>query len=600
MIEREDKNMFQNMKIGKKLIISFIIVALITSLSGLIGIFIIKKLNTNYSDALVTNGFSQGDIGRFNTALNKGSALVRDIIFLVDEADLQSTKIELDKILVEVDDAFVALKQTCQTPQELELVSIIEENLPKYQTSRQKVIDLGYANKNDAALKAFREETTIYLNKCADAAQGLADLNVTLGNEVSSDLQKQSMIFTVTIVVIVIIALVIAILLGGFVSRSISNPIQACSDRLSLLSDGDLHTTVPEATSNDEVGIMLSAMKITTQTMQKIINDIDTTLEKLANGELNISTSVEYNGDFTAIKTSIDRIIDALNVTFSEINQSADQVASGSDQVASGAQALSQGATEQASSVEELAATINDISSQVGENAKSAVLASEKANAVGTEATESNNRMQDMLGAMAEISNSSSEIGKIIKAIEDIAFQTNILALNAAVEAARAGAAGKGFAVVADEVRNLASKSAEASKNTAVLIESSLKAVENGTKIADETAGSLSVVVEGVKEVTSIIDKISTASNEQARSIQQVTQGVDQISSVVQTNSATAEESAAASEELSGQSQMLKDLISRFKLKNVDYSSMSSSETQKYSYDTTEKTTNVKMNLDKY
>lgn len=182
--------------------------------------------------------------------------------------------------------------------------------------------------------------------------------------------------------------------------------------------------------------------------------------------------------------------------------------------------------------------------------------------------TESNKKMQDMIGTMLDISTSSSQIGKIIKTIEDIAFQTNILALNAAVEAARAGAAGKGFAVVADEVRNLASKSAEASKNTSVLIESSLKAVENGTRIADDTAKSLLSAVSGARTVTEYIDRISQASTEQSQSIVHVTLGIDQISSVVQTNSATAEESAAASEELSGQAQMLKDFVSRFRLKD--------------------------------
>lgn len=258
-----------------------------------------------------------------------------------------------------------------------------------------------------------------------------------------------------------------------------------------------------------------------------------------------------------------------LSSTLSQINQAANQVSAGSDQVSSGAQALSQGATEQASSVEELAATITDISGQVKSNAESALNAKEKSEMAGTEIAASNQKMQELIAAMEEISKSSQEIGKVIKTIEDIAFQTNILALNAAVEAARAGAAGKGFAVVADEVRNLASKSADAAKSTTALIEGAITAVSNGTQLVDVTAKSLLSVVTGTQEVASIVNDISTASAEQASSIAQVTQGIDQISSVVQTNSATAEESAAASEELSGQAQMLNNLVGQFKLKDV-------------------------------
>lgn len=293
----------------------------------------------------------------------------------------------------------------------------------------------------------------------------------------------------------------------------------------------------------------------------------------MADGDFTVDSvcEAEYTGGFHPLLVSFRGIADKLNDTMQQINQSSTQVASGSQQVASGSQALSQGATEQASSVQELASTINEISNRIKQNADNAQNANEKAGSISTEMNVSNEKMHQMIQAMEDITSCSNEIGKIIKTIEDIAFQTNILALNAAVEAARAGTAGKGFAVVADEVRNLASKSADASKDTSALIENSLKAVENGTRIADETAKSLYQAVNDVNEMAGIIGQISQASIAQADSIAQITIGVDQISSVVQTNSATAQESAAASEELSSQSQLMKNLVGRFKLKNNVY-----------------------------
>ncbi len=347
------------------------------------------------------------------------------------------------------------------------------------------------------------------------------------------------------------------------IARRMSDPIKEASDRLKELSLGNLKDEVCVSGSEDEIGDLTRALATTVQTWRDYIGDISASLAELDKGNLRLEMNMEYMGDFAPIKESFQRTIHTLNDTFRKLNNSALQVASS-------AQSLAQGTTEQASSVEELAATVNDIHDHVASNAENAKLASDQAMATATELEQGKKQMEQMTAAMNEINDSSSEISKIIKTIEDIAFQTNILALNAAVEAARAGSAGKGFAVVADEVRNLASKSAEASKNTAALIEATVRAVQEGTGIANETAQSIGRIVVASEESAKLIHQISDASQEQAASIAQVTLGIDQISSVVQTNSATSEESAAASEELSSQAQILKGLVRRFQIRETN------------------------------
>lgn len=370
--------------------------------------------------------------------------------------------------------------------------------------------------------------------------------------------------------IVSILILGISIVLIMRMTTNIVNPIKACVERIRLMAKGDLHSPAIEVAAKDETKVLADSTKELISELGGVIKDISYILDEMSHGNMDLDSNKAYMGDFVPIQKAIMSIVKSLNHTLLEINQASDQVAAGSEQVSAGAQALAQGATEQASSVEELAATIESISTQVKKNADNAVAANEKAGTVGVEMQNSNEKMQEMIEAITEISESSKEIGKIIKTIEDIAFQTNILALNASVEAARAGEAGKGFAVVAGEVGSLAGKSAEASKNTSVLIENSIRAVEKGTRIANETASSLLTAVNGVEDVVGTIEKISSASQEQASSIVQVTQGMDQISSVVQTNSATAEESAATSQELSGQAQILKGLIGQFTLREEE------------------------------
>ncbi len=388
----------------------------------------------------------------------------------------------------------------------------------------------------------------------------------------SADFMGMTYIGMGVAVVSTVFALIVAWVIAFRISKRIGDPIKQCAQRVELLSQGDLASPVPEVRAKDETAMLANATQNLVHGFNTMLGDIHEQLAGMAAGDFTVQSNCKemYVGSFGAILTSIESLRYDMTETLQQIDQAADGVAGGAEQLSSGAQVLSQGATEQASSVEELAATITEISAQVRETAAHAEDAHKKVNQTSSEVDNCNAQMEQMVSAMQMIDETSAEIGKIIKTIEDIAFQTNILALNAAVEAARAGAAGKGFAVVADEVRNLAAKSAEASKNTANLIESSTGAVAMGMQLADDTANSLKKVVESTNSVIDVVGKISAAAQSEAGAIGQVTQGIDQISGVVQTNSATAQQSAASSEELSSQALMLKEQVGRFTLPSGD------------------------------
>lgn len=360
-------------------------------------------------------------------------------------------------------------------------------------------------------------------------------------------------------------AILICIGVAVALANSISSPIKKVQAAAEKMAIGDYDVDLNYHSKN-ELGSLASSMSKMIDVTKGIIDDTNRGLSEVAAGNFDIAPRVAYVGVYGRIEDALVQIITRLSDTIGSIGVAADEVASGSEQVASGSTALALGTTNQADAVETLSSSVIDIAEQVKLNAQNAVVASQKAAHAGGEIETSNRQMIDMISAMADITDKSGQIDKIIKTIDDIAFQTNILALNAAVEAARAGSAGKGFAVVADEVRNLAGKSAQAAKNTTVLIEETVTAVMRGSEIANSTAKSLNDTVSIANEAVMLIDQIANASNQQASSISAITQVVDQISSVVHTNSATSEQSAAASEELSGQATLLKSLVKKFTL----------------------------------
>ena len=367
-------------------------------------------------------------------------------------------------------------------------------------------------------------------------------------------------------VLVVIGASLASIIVAVKLSNNISIPMRACAERMKLLAEGDLSSPVPQATGRDETAELTRSTAEMIQGLNAIINDIAHVLTEIANQNLDVRSANReaYIGDFQSILTSMRTLKRKLSGTMRQINSSAGEVSSASGQVSSGAQSLSGGSMEQASSVEELAATIADISNSAKQTAAAAKGAGEFVDQAGAQLGTSVGYVKELNTAMEKILRSSEEISKIIAAIENIAFQTNILALNAAVEAARAGAAGKGFAVVADEVRNLASKSDEAAKSTKDLIEGSIAAVTEGGKVVEKVTASLEQTSVYAGNVVTQMNIVVSAVENQTLAISQVTDGIDQISSVVQTNSATAQESAAASEELSAEAESLKRLVEQF------------------------------------
>ncbi|MDR1735773.1 MAG: methyl-accepting chemotaxis protein [Oscillospiraceae bacterium] len=402
-----------------------------------------------------------------------------------------------------------------------------------------------------------------------DSVIGMLFAGVNIDATVANERDMISSVITVTVVA----GGAGLVLVFIFTLFSVGKPLKKIVSFADKLKNGDLGIATASVSeidvrSHDEIGRLARALEKAYSQLKGYIGEIRERMQGLSDGDLRTVSTYEFQGDFTLIKDSINSIIGNFNSTMTEINSSTVQVASGAKQIADASQSLAQGATTQAASVEQLSGAISEIAGKTKENAQMAGQAATLANTIKGNAEKGSRQMGEMMSAVKDIEQASQSIGKVIKVIDDIAFQTNILALNASVEAARAGQHGKGFAVVAEEVRSLASKSADAAKETGILIANSTEKASLGSRIANDTAASLAEIVSGINESSRIVAEIARSSDEQSAGIEQINKGIDQVSHVTQQNSATAEESAAASEEMSGQSAMLEELISQFKLKD--------------------------------
>ena len=535
----------KNLKIGKKLLITFMMIIILFCSTVVMAILGLRENADKYSEFYNVGYQVTNRVMDMRRGLQ---IIVKDLAFITiehDDSKAAGYRDDLNKEMGLMEENATWLFQNFEG--DTSLLDAFRESMTEAVEMQEAVIALSETDMQAAQTMLLNEYQTLVeeavntLIKISDVAAGSAE------TDYQDTVVMQDMLIIAQLG-LAGIALLITLILSTYLTRSIVRTTRELETAANKIVKGDL-----------DIAVILG----------NVISDASRLLEEMANGNFDVRTQAEesYVGSCQNLLSSIRKLNRDLSSTMGQINRSADQVASGAGQVSCGAQALAQGATEQAAAVEQLAATITGISKQVNDTAENARNARNQSNMAGDEVEECNRQMRDMMAAMEEITRTSDEIGKIIKTIEDISFQTNILALNAAVEAARAGEAGKGFAVVAEEVRSLANKSTVASNDTAVLIESSIAAVARGKDIASETASSLSKVVEEVRTAASTVDKIADAAEEQAGAVEQVTVGVDQISSVVQTNSATSEQSAAASAELSNQAEVLKGLVAKFKLR---------------------------------
>ena len=557
------KKKLENMHLKERIDYGYRKVITMMLISGLLSVVIIGILFANMMHYVENVNVADQAVKICRINVNATARNIREMALNEDTSSYDNYEQTVKRLLSEVDSELQILKKT-------EVLS--DENYEEYATALSDWGKIGYSIIEEIKNGNDENATDAILNNCTPALNKVVEIAIKLDeltDEASSETVRNMVVCTVAGFVVIIVCLVFAFTLTRKTSKrvleTILEPLHAIEDVAMELTEGNLHSTL-EYHSDDEIGKLAHSMRKSIRILGTYVDDIDRSMKLFSEGNFDVHPEVEWRGDFVGILNSFMAFQASMAGTIKGIQNVSNEVSGAAEQVASSSNDLADGATNQAAVVEELTATVTGVSEQVEKNSQSAKEISVKVDELGNAISESNGKMHEMVDSMHEISEASKEIDKIITTINEIASQTNLLALNASIEAARAGEAGKGFAVVANQVNVLADQSAQAAKESATLIETSVKAVEKGMVIAGQTAAQLEEVAENSKVITTEVTNIAETLETQTTEIKQINEGIEQINDVVQTNSATSEECAAASQEMSSEAESLREMIRKFKV----------------------------------
>ena len=553
----EDMHLQERINYGYRKVIIMMLV------SGLFSIIVIGVLFANMFNYAENVSAADKAVKMCRINVNAAARNIREMALNNDTSSYNDYELTVEKLLTVVDSQLQIIKKSGV---------VSEADYNEYSSYLSQWGNIGYSIIENIKKGNKDKATEEILNKCTPALNKVVEKAISLDDIADKESRKAAIvtfIFAVAGVVCIIVCLSTAWVLAKRISKkvlaTIIAPLKSVENTADELMKGNLHSTL-DYKSDDELGRLAHSLRNSIAILGSYVDDIDRAMKLFAEGNFDVKPEVEWKGDFVGILNSFMLFEESMAETIKGIQRVSDEVSSAAEQVASSSNELADGATNQASVVEELTATVEGVAEQVERNSQSAKQISNRVGNLGEAISESNSKMQEMVASMKDINEASEEIDKIISTINEIASQTNLLALNASIEAARAGEAGKGFAVVANQVNLLADQSAKAAKESAVLIETSVRAVKKGMTIADETATQLEEVAGNSKMITEEVADIADTLEKQTVEIQQINEGIEQINDVVQTNSATSQECAAASEQMSSEAENLREMIRRFKV----------------------------------